>query len=420
MPTATWAPTSPSACRSGRMPDSDFPGPLAGFLAGLERCADAVPGHRAVRLATVSARPGGAAGRALHAQQAEIWHRGDPRGRRARAAASGLQPDARVAVDSLVDLHGRRAAPHRPLDRPAPLRRTCCSTTVEAFFNANTPEDLHRAAEPAENTAESPRPRSHPGARGHPATDARDDDVPDDPTAAGRLCRPSAGGRRAAGADPDDDRAGPGRAALHRRTAGHLEQQQAAPLQLLGQHLQRLKLKAQWVPVKSEAAVLTALVSGKADLAWLDAGTLTPCRPRPTPPARCARSCSARRTKKAHSVVIVRAASPVKRLQDLKGRAFSFGPKGSATAFPTPRRAAWPPGRPGQGSGQRRAGGVRGGGRRGGDGGQVEAGALGQATWEARRWPPGRSTTRARFRVIFTSAPYPDRVLGGARRHARG
>ena len=38
MPTATWPPTSPSACRSGPMAWPTTPGPLAGFLTGLERC----------------------------------------------------------------------------------------------------------------------------------------------------------------------------------------------------------------------------------------------------------------------------------------------------------------------------------------------------------------------------------------------
>jgi phosphonate transport system substrate-binding protein len=186
-------------------------------------------------------------------------------------------------------------------------------------------------------------------------------------------------------------------------------EQQAARFEPLGQYLQqRLKLKAQWVPVKSEAAVLTALVSGKADLAWLDAGTLMQAEA--YAPGQVRPFLQREEDQKAHSVVIVRAASPVKRLQDLKGRAFSFGPKGSATAFLMPRSALLAakvdPAKDLASvalaaSEEAVVAAVQ--------AGQVEAGALGQATWEAL--VAARQVDAAAFRVIFTSAPYPDRVL---------
>lgn len=121
--------------------DSDFPGPLAGFLAGLERCetpylmtvpcdSPCFPLDLVARLAE-----------AMHAQQADL------------AMAVTREADGREQphpvfclmraslMDSLVAF---MAGGQRRIDRWTGQHR-CANVRfdeVEAFFNANTPEDL--------------------------------------------------------------------------------------------------------------------------------------------------------------------------------------------------------------------------------------------------------------------------------------
>ena len=96
----------------------DYAGPLAGFLAGLERCetpylvtvpcdTPRFPVDLVERLAA-----------ALESSRAE--HRDGRHARRRRARRStGVLPDEAALMESLVALHCRRAAQDRPLDRAA-------------------------------------------------------------------------------------------------------------------------------------------------------------------------------------------------------------------------------------------------------------------------------------------------------------
>lgn len=125
--------------------DGDYLGPLAGFLAGLERCETpylvTVPCDSPRFPLDLVARLAGA----LHAQQAEI------------ATAVTHEPDGRAQphpvfsllraslLDSLVDF---MAGGQRRIDRWTGRHR-CVLVPFEdgdAFFNANTLDDLHRAA----------------------------------------------------------------------------------------------------------------------------------------------------------------------------------------------------------------------------------------------------------------------------------
>ena len=121
--------------------DSDFPGPLAGFLAGLERCetpylvtvpcdSPRFPLDLVARLAE-----------AMHAQQADlamaVTREAD--GREQPHPVFCLMRASRM--DSLVAF---MAGGQRRIDR-WPVQHRCANVRFEhdrAFFNANTPEDL--------------------------------------------------------------------------------------------------------------------------------------------------------------------------------------------------------------------------------------------------------------------------------------
>jgi molybdenum cofactor guanylyltransferase len=130
-------------------PDSeaDFPGPLAGFLTGLERCATpyllTVPCDTPLFPHDLAAR----LAQALEASQAEI------------AMAAAPEEDGQLRTQPVFCLLGRALLPSlrrfmqaggRKIDAWTAQHRTAIAAfdrpgdDARAFFNANTPAELHR------------------------------------------------------------------------------------------------------------------------------------------------------------------------------------------------------------------------------------------------------------------------------------
>lgn len=137
---AMGVPVWPDAMAGGAL--ADYPGPLAGFLAGLEHCETAYlvtvpcdtpnfPTDLVARLAT-----------ALVAEDAQIAIAATLEGGQVQPQPVFCLMDATLIESLVAYTHSGR----RKIDRWAGLHR--CATVVfddaEAFFNANTPEDLQR------------------------------------------------------------------------------------------------------------------------------------------------------------------------------------------------------------------------------------------------------------------------------------
>jgi phosphonate transport system substrate-binding protein len=102
----------------------------------------------------------------------------------------------------------------------------------------------------------------------------------------------------------------------------------------LGQYLgQQLGMKVEFVPVTDYAAVVTALTSGKIDMAWLGGFTLIQAEQhgKVTPLVQ--------REEDSHftSKFIANTATGAKTLQDLKGKSFAFGSASSTSGHLMPR-----------------------------------------------------------------------------------
>lgn len=186
-------------------------------------------------------------------------------------------------------------------------------------------------------------------------------------------------------------------------------EEQAERFAPLGQYLEkRLKTRAQWVPSRSEAAALTALVTRKVDMAWLDGGTYLQAES--YAPGQILPFLQREEDQKVRAVFLVKASSPARRLADLKGRSVTFGPQGSLGGHVMPRAALQAarldPARDLRAtahaaSDEAVAAAVQ--------SGQADAGAMAEPAWNdlvAR----GRVEAGA-LRVLGTSAAFQDRVL---------
>lgn len=183
--------------------------------------------------------------------------------------------------------------------------------------------------------------------------------------------------------------------------APELQAERYAPL---NEYLaKRLKMKVQWVPFRTDALLMNGLGAGKVDMAWISAGLLVQS---PSVVPLVQRDEDAR----TRALIVVRADSPLRKPQDLKGRTLSFGPATSPTGYLMPRAAlaaaridpahdlkAAPHATSEEAALQPL------------QSGQADAGAIGQATWE--RLIAEKKIDERQFRVLLTTAPFADRHL---------
>jgi phosphonate transport system substrate-binding protein len=106
----------------------------------------------------------------------------------------------------------------------------------------------------------------------------------------------------------------------------------------LGRYLEkRLGVTVEWTPVSDYAAAVEALVNGKVDLAWLGGFTFVQANLRSHGGVRAL--VQRAEDEKFRSVFITGAGSGIEKLQDLKGRTFSFGSPSSTSGHLMPRSA---------------------------------------------------------------------------------
>lgn len=164
-------------------------------------------------------------------------------------------------------------------------------------------------------------------------------------------------------------------------------------------------LKVEYVPVVDYAALVTAFERGEIHLAWF--GGLTGVQARAVAPGSEA---IAQRPRDAefHSVFIVQAGLPARKLEDLKGYSFSFGSESSTSGHLMPRYFllkaginadkdfAGPPNYSGSHDKTYKLV----------ESGAFQAGALNEAVWEAAV-KEGRVDT-SKVRVLYTTPAYYD------------
>ena len=103
----------------------------------------------------------------------------------------------------------------------------------------------------------------------------------------------------------------------------------------LGQYLEKqLGMKVEWTPVTDYAAVVEALAAKKIDLAWLGGFTFVQARLRTGNAIPIVQRAE---DEKFTSKFITSAASGINKLEDLKGRTFTFGSVSSTSGHLMPR-----------------------------------------------------------------------------------
>jgi len=174
----------------------------------------------------------------------------------------------------------------------------------------------------------------------------------------------------------------------------------------LGRYLeQRLGVKVEWTPVTDYAAAVEALVNDKVDLAWLGGFTFVQANLRSK--GRVIPLVQRAEDEKFRSVFITSAGSGIAKLQDLKGRTFSFGSQSSTSGHLMPRNALLDafidPDRDllrvsYSGAHDATIAAVA--------GGKVDAGALNISVWE--RFVAEGKVDTAQVHVFFTTEPFND------------
>jgi phosphonate transport system substrate-binding protein len=174
----------------------------------------------------------------------------------------------------------------------------------------------------------------------------------------------------------------------------------------LGAYLEkRLGVRVEWTPVSDYAAAVEALVNGKVDLAWLGGFTFVQAHVRSH--GGVVALVQRAEDEKFRSVFITGADSGISRLQDLKGRTFSFGSQSSTSGHLMPRNALLDvfidPDRDFRrvsysGAHDATIAAVA--------GGKVDAGAVNISVWE--RFVAEGKVDTARVHVFFTTEPFHD------------
>lgn len=174
----------------------------------------------------------------------------------------------------------------------------------------------------------------------------------------------------------------------------------------LGRYLEaRLGVKVEWTPVTDYAAAVEALVNDKVDLAWLGGFTFVQANLRSK--GRVIPLVQRAEDEKFRSVFITSAGSGIEKLQDLKGRTFSFGSQSSTSGHLMPRNALLDafidPDRDFRrvsysGAHDATIAAVA--------GGKVDAGALNISVWE--RFVAEGKVDPAQVHVFFTTEPFND------------
>ena len=174
----------------------------------------------------------------------------------------------------------------------------------------------------------------------------------------------------------------------------------------LGRYLeQRLGVKVEWTPVTDYAAAVEALANDKVDLAWLGGFTFVQANIRSK--GRVIPLVQRAEDEKFRSVFITGADSGIAKLQDLKGRTFSFGSQSSTSGHLMPRNAlleaSIDPDRDFRrvsysGAHDATIAAVA--------GGKVDAGAVNISVWE--RFVAEGKVDPAQVHVFFTTAPFND------------
>lgn len=174
----------------------------------------------------------------------------------------------------------------------------------------------------------------------------------------------------------------------------------------LGKYLERrLGVQVVWTPVTDYAAAVEALVNDQVDLAWLGGFTFVQANARSH--SRVIPLVQRAEDAQFRSVFITGAGSGIEKLQDLKGRTFSFGSASSTSGHLMPRNALLDAFiEPDRDFSRVSYSGAHDATIAAVAGGKVDAGAVNISVWE--RFVAERKVDPAQVHVFYTTPPFHD------------